>query len=401
MSDYPFFFTWSAQKSAAPVHLTGGEGSFFTTADGGRFLDLGSLVYQANAGHGNRRIVRAIKEQADRLCLAMPNAVYPEKIELARRLLEIAPAGFTKVFFTLGGAEANEHAMKIARMATGRYKVVSRYRSYHGATAGAASLTGDWRRLAAEPGLPGVVRVLEEWDDARLSRIPDVLRHEGNVGAVFVEPVGGHNGVLIPPPGYLARLREACDEHRALLVFDEVLTGFGRTGKWFAFERVGPGVVPDMITCGKAITAGYATLGAVLVHERVAKHFEENVLASGLTSYGHPLAVAAALESVRVYAEDGLVERAAALEPLLRAGLEEIAGRSPAVKGVRVIGLLAGIDLALDFAKLGAALRKRRLHANPNAKASVLVLSPPLCIQEEELAGGLALLAEAIEEASA
>lgn len=417
MADYPFFFTWTAQRDAQPMHITGGEGAWFTTSDGGRWLDLGSLIYQASLGHGHPRMIEAVKAQAGRLCLTMPSAVYPEKVALAEKLLSLAPKGFDRVLFTLGGSDANENAIKIAKLFTGRHKMLARYRSYHGATMGAASLSGDWRRPAVEPGLTGVVHALD-FDCARcpggtrapdcahepLTTIPRVLELEGpgTVAAVFLESVVGGNGVLVPPPGYLARVREACDRHGTLLVMDEVLAGFGRTGKMFGFEHA-EGLVPDMITCGKAITGGYGTLGAVLVHERVSSHFDTNVLVAGLTHYAHPLAVAAGLEALRVLEDEKLVARAAALEAPLRAGLAAIAAKVGDSAGQRrVIGLLGGIELGLDahgWKKLKGALSRRRVHAHVVPKSGMLVLSPPLSISEGELSQGLALVGEAVSEA--
>ena len=252
MSDYPFFFTWTAQNAAKPLELTGGEGAWFTTSDGGRWLDLGALSYQVNAGHGRQRIVDAIKRQADQLCLSAPNAVFPAKVELAERLLAMAGPGFSKVFFTLGGAEANENAIKIARLVTGRHKLVSRYRSYHGASIGALALTGDWRRAPLEPLIPGVVHVQDCYCDRCpfgqrvetcqrecATNIGATMALEGprSIAAVFLEPVPGANGVLVPPPEYWPIVRQACDAEGALLVADEVLTGFGRTGKPFGFQH--------------------------------------------------------------------------------------------------------------------------------------------------------------------
>lgn len=400
----PFFFTWSAQEGARSVRLSGGEGAFFDTEDQGRFLDLGSLIYQVNVGHGHGRIIEAVRQQASRLCVSVPGAIYPEKRALAEALLERAPDGFSKVFFTLGGSDANENALKIARLFTGRYKAISRYRSYHGATLGAVSLTGDWRRAAVEPALPGVIHVLDLDRGAGREAhtdIPRVLELERDVGAVFLEPVVGHNGVLVPPPGYFRAVRDACDEHGALLVADEVLTGFGRTGKWFAIEHF-DGVTPDLITCGKALTGGYGALGAVLVHERVAQHFDQHVLAAGLTHYAHPLGVAAALEAVRVYEDEGLVDRAAALEAPLSETLAGIVALHPRVAtGHRQLGLLGAIDLAFDadrFASLRSALGRRKIHAHLNPKVGCLVVAPPLCIGEADLERGLEGVAEAIEE---
>lgn len=402
MTESPFFFTWQRQKGARGVQLRGGSGVHFET-DEGRFLDLGSLVYQANAGHGQQRIVDAIKAQADELCLSTPQAIYPAKEALAEALLAKAPEGFTKVFFTLGGSDANENALKIARLFTGRYKVVSRYRSYHGATFGASSLTGDWRRAAIEPGIPGAIHVMDLDEGIEGTQIPRVLELEENVGAVFLEPVVGANGVLIPPEGYFQEVREACDRHGALLVCDEVLTGFGRCGSFFAFERFG--AQPDLITCGKALTGGYGTLGAVLVHERVASFFDDEELVCGLTHYAHPLSVAAALETLRVYDDEKMIENAAALEEPLKAMLAELPGTNP-----RALGLLGAVyvDFGADRLKaLGEALRRRKVHLHlkgarqlRRAHGGAVVVSPPLCITEDELRGGLQQVGEAIDEVS-
>ena len=415
MTDYPFFFTWTAQQHAKPFELTGGEGAWFTTADGGRWLDLGALSYQVNAGHGNRRIVEAIKRQADQLCLSAPNAVFPAKTELARRLLAMAGPGFSKVFFTLGGAEANENALKIARLATGRHKLVSRYRSYHGASMGALSLTGDWRRPPLEPGLPGVVHV----QDCYCDRCPFGQRVEScrrecatnlgatmalegprSVAAVILEPVPGANGVLVPPPEYWPIVRRACDAEGALLIADEVLTGFGRTGKPFGFQHWD--VVPDLITVAKGLASGYATIGAVIVHERVARHFDDHVLPCGLTYYAHPTACAAALETLQVYEDLAMYENAARLGPVIRRELDAIAARLPAPAFVRSLGLLAALELeapAEAWARLSAQLAERRLSLHIDGKRGTAIFAPPLCITEEELVTGMRGFGEAAAHA--
>jgi taurine--2-oxoglutarate transaminase len=410
-SDYPFYFTWTAQHGARPLELAGGEGAYFTTKDGARWLDLGALSYQVNAGHGNRRIVEAIKRQADELCLAAPNAVFPAKVELARRLLEMAGPGFArgKVFFTLGGAEANENALKIARLVTGRLKNVARYRSYHGASMGALSLTGDWRRAALEPGLPGVVHVQDCYCDrcpfgkqlATCERecatnIGDTMRLEGGVAAVFLEPVPGANGVLVPPPEYWPIVRAACDREGALLVADEVLTGFGRTGKPFGFQHWD--VVPDLITVAKGLASGYQPLGAVIVHEKLARFFDERVLACGLTYYAHPTACAAAVETLNVYRDDRMFDNAARLGPVLRAGLDAVAARLAVTTFVRSLGLLGALEIEAEpaaWAKLGGELAARKLSLHVDGKRGTAIFSPPLCIAETELVGGLAAFGDA------
>ncbi len=408
----PFFFTWSAQRDAHGLTIVGGDGAYFDTEDGARWLDLGSLIYQANLGHGHPRMIAAVKAQADRLCMTMPKAIYPEKRELAERLLAIAGPDYSKVFFTLGGSDANENALKMARMVTGRYKVLSRYRSYHGASMGALSLTGDYRRPPLEPGLVGAIKALDCYcdrcpfgktlDSCRrecATSLSDVMALEGNIGAVFLEPVPGANGVLVPPDDYWPKVRQACDAHGALLVADEVLCGFGRTGRWFGHQHYG--VVPDMITVSKALTGGYGVLGAVIVHERVARHFEDHTLLAGLTHYAHPLGVAAALEAIRVYEEESLIERAAALGPKLFGMLEALAARQPAVLFTRGLGMLAALELDLDDAalgRLGEALTRRHVHVHLRKRERTLVLAPPLCIGEDALAEGVTHVEDAIAE---
>ncbi len=408
--EHPFFFTWTAQSTARGVALTGGDGAWFTTADGGRWLDLGALSYQVNLGHGHRRVIEAIKRQADALCVASPSAVFPAKTELAERLLAMAPPGFTKVFFTLGGAEANENAIKLARWHTGRTKLVSRYRSYHGATLGALALTGDWRRPAAEPVLPGVHRILDCYCDrcpfgktlATCSRecarqLDLVLPLEGNIAAVFLEPCAGANGVLVPPDDYWPIVRRACDAHGALLVADCVLTGFGRLGLPFGFEEWG--VVPDLITVAKGLTGGYAPMGAVLVHDRIAKRYDDHVLAAGLTSYAHPLGCAAGVASLDVYRDEDLFARARQLGPVLGDALRGVAARLPGVTSfVRGKGMLWCLELeapAAAWKTFASELAARRLSLHVDASRGTAIVSPPLCIGHDELVDGVRALGDA------
>ncbi|HYU15909.1 MAG TPA: aspartate aminotransferase family protein [Candidatus Acidoferrum sp.] len=392
----PFFHTWCAQRGARGREVVGGEGAWFRTADGGRWLDLGSLSYHAHLGHGCPRMIAAIERQARELCLAAAWADYPAKRQLAERLLALAPPGFArgKVFFTLGGSEAIENAMKIARLATGRLKFVARYRSYHGASLGALSLSGDYRRPPLEPLLPGVLRLGSDDADA----LAEILAgEEGTVAAVVLEPIPGANGVHIPPPGFFAGVRAACDRHGALLVCDEVLTGLGRTGRALAVEH--EGIEPDLITLAKGLTAGYAPLGAVLASERVARHFDDEVLWAGLTNYAHPLGCAAGREALAIYREERLFERAAALEPALLRPLAALADRFPVQLGSpRGRGLLAAIDAALDPAawnRLAVELERRRLHVHTSPRRGTIILAPPLVIGEDELARGLDELAAA------
>jgi taurine--2-oxoglutarate transaminase len=392
----PFFYTWMAQKGARGREVVGGEGAWFRTSDGGRWLDLGSLAYQAHLGLGHPRMIAAIERQARQLCVAAAWADYPAKHELAERLLAMAPPGFArgKVFYTLGGSEAMENAMKIARLVTGRLKFVARYRSYHGASLGALSLTGDYRRPPLEPLLPGVVRLVSD-DPGALEEI--LTGEAGTVAAVVLEPVTGANGVHLPPPGFFAGVRAACDRHGTLLVCDEVLTGFGRTGRALAIEH--EGIEPDMITLAKGVTAGYSPLGAVLVHERIARHFDERVLWAGLTNYAHPLGCAAGVEAMSIYAEEKLFARAAELEPVLQAPLAALAERFPGrISQPRGRGLLAAVDVALDppaWQRLESEIERRRLHVHSSAKRASIILAPPLIIGRDELTAGLGELASA------
>ena len=414
MTDYPFFFTWSAQHAAKPLELTGGEGAWFTVKGGERWLDLGALSYQVNVGHGNKRIVEAIKRQADELCLSAPNAVFPAKIELAERLLKLAGPGYSKVFFTLGGAEAVENALKIARLFTKRFKNIARRSSYHGASMGALALTGDWRRPPLEPLISGVVRAEDCYCDrcpfgkqvatcARecASHIGDLLQLEGprQVAGVFLEPVPGANGVLVPPAEYWPMVKKACADDGALLIADEVLTGFGRTGKAFGFHHWD--VVPDMITVAKGLASGYQAIGAVIVHERVAKHFDDNMLACGLTYYAHPTACAAAVETMKVYDDEHMFENSARLGPVL---LKELSAIGLPHSFVRGLGLLAAfeIDAPIDqWQKLGAELGKRKLSLHVDGKRGTAIFAPPLCITEQELVTGVRSFGEAAKLAFA
>ena len=403
--DYPFFFTWTAQSAAKPMELTGGQGAWFTTKGGDRWLDLGALSYQVNAGHGEKRIVEAIKRQADELCLSAPNAVFPAKLELAQRLLDMAGPGFSKVFFTLGGAEANENAIKIARLVTKRLKLISRYRSYHGASMGALTLTGDWRRVPLEPGIPGVIHVQDCYCDRCpfgqrvescrrecATNIGSTMALEGphTVAAVILEPVPGANGVLVPPPEYWPLVRQACDAEGALLIADEVLCGFGRTGKPFGFQHWD--VVPDMITVTKGLASGYQAIGAVIVHDRVAKHFDAEVLACGLTYYAHPTACAAANATLDVYRDDHLFDNAERLGPVLRRELDAIAAAIRAKAFVRSLGLLGCLEIEAPpagWAALGKELVARKLSLHVDGKRGTAIFAPPLCISESELVQGM------------
>ena len=396
----PFFFTWSSQNEADYVDLRSGRGVFFETPEG-EFLDFGSMVWQANAGHGVTEIIDGLCEQANRLAITMPKAVFPEKRALAEKLLSLAPAGFTKVFFTLSGAEATENALKIARVFTKKSGVITRRRSYHGASMGALSATGDARRTPFEPLLEGFEHVPDLENDFVSTNIPEALARRTQqgtpVGAVMLETMVGANGVLIPEGDYYRQVELACRKHQALLILDEVLVGFGRTGKAFAFEYY-PELRPDMVTLGKAITAGYGVLGAVLVHERVASYFDDATLNCGLTNYAHPLGIRAALEAQRYYQKYDLFSRARSLEAALLQGL----ARLPQATATRGRGLFAAVSLSLtdsQWIRLKSELKRALLHAHIKPQLGVIMVAPPLIITEDELNEGLRRMASAINAA--
>lgn len=406
----PFFYTWTAQRAAKPVELTGGKGSHVFMKDGSTWLDLGALSYQANAGHGHPGITAAVVAQAQQVCLVPPSAEFPAKRALAEKLLTLAGPAYSKVFFALGGAEANENALKIARQFTRRHKFLSRYRSYHGATMGAATLTGDWRRAAVEPGIPGVIHVNDcSIDHCAHGHAPAacaahcpaeleaIMGLEGGIAAAIFEPIPGANGVYIPHDTYWPAIARACAKHGALLIADEVLTGFGRTGEVFAHKRWG--VTPDMITVAKALTGGYAPLSAVIVHERIAAHFNDAVLSCGLTNYAHPLGCAAGVAALEAYEREGLYDNARRLGPVLARELGALAARLEhrSIK-VRSVGLMGCLEIAGDGAEwqlFSQRLVAQRIMLHADGKRQTAIITPPLCITETELVDGVKRVGEA------
>ena len=419
-------FTWTAQQGIEPLEIVSAERAHFTTASGRRILDFASLVFNASAALHHPKIAEAIAVQARTLPAAAPGMATEIRGRYGEALASVVPAPLGRFLFTVGGADANEHAIKIARLVTGRPKIVARHRSYHGATLGALAATGDPRRLPFEPVLPGVVRVLDPYcyrcpfgwtpDLCRrpcIDHVEETIRAEGpeTIAAVLVEPVVGTNGGFWGPAEYLPRLREICDRHGILLIFDEVLTGFGRTGRWFAFERFG--ALPDMITMGKAITSGHAPLGAVAVHERIAAHFDSHPLVTGLTHSSHPVSLAAAAATLDVMKDERLVERADALDERLARRLADIAARQPVVGDVRSLGLYGVIELVRDREtrepyvpwngpkdsqqpafRLASAALNRGIHLA--TRWNYVYVAPPLCVDEGDLDRGLDILEESI-----
>lgn len=413
------FFSWANQGQVNPIPMVRAKGVYFWDADGKRYLDFASQLVNTNVGHQHPKVVRAIQDQAAKLTFASPGMATEPRGLLGKKLADITPGDLKKTFFTLGGAEANENAIKIARFYTGRHKILARYRSYHGATHGAMALTGDYRRLPAEPAISGVVHFLDPYcyrcpfgqNGDRdhcckqcIKHVEEIIEYEGpdQIAAIFMEGVTGTNGLIIPPDDYWPRIREICDKYGILLVSDEVMSGWGRTGEWFAVDHWG--VVPDIITTAKGITSGYVPLGAVIVREKIARFFDDKVLFAGLTYNGHALACAAALATIEAYEEDKIFENAKKVGKHLGARLEELKAKHSSIGDVRYIGLFSGIEFVkdretkepMDVTPLKNFLVSHGVYVF-NFK-NVLFVVPPLIITEEQLDEGLDLIDEGLAE---
>jgi len=414
------FFSWSVQGQLDPIVVDHAEGVYLYTPEGQRILDFNSQLMSVNIGHGDRRVIDAMTEQALKLQFVQPAFATEIRGRLGAKLAEILPGDLDKVFFTLGGAEAIENALKLARHHTGRYKVLARYRAYHGATMGAMTLTGDPRRWANEPGLVGVVRYPDthRWGEAEprpvgesLQGLEDVIRYEGpqTIAAVFLETIVGTNGILIPPDGYLQGVREICDRYGILMVADEVMAGFGRTGRWFAIDHWD--VVPDLMTMAKGLTSSYLPLGAVAMRHGIAEAFETKMFYGGLTYSSHPVSLAASLATIGVYEADDLIGNAARLGPVMRAHHERLAAKHPSVGAYRNLGLFGIIDLVRshdpwtpmtpfngtsdEMKAIGRSLRQDGLYTM--IANNSIHTNPPLCITEAQLAEGFDSIDRALD----
>ncbi|MFH1185709.1 MAG: aminotransferase class III-fold pyridoxal phosphate-dependent enzyme [Chloroflexota bacterium] len=424
------FWTWSAQAAVKPIAVKSAKGVHFWDVEGARYLDFNSMTMCVNIGHGDLRVIDAIVEQARRLPYTAPGMTNNVRALASRLVAEISPgAQLTKVLFTLGGADANENAIKLARGYTGRLKVLTRYRSYHGASAGALAATGDPRRVAWEPSvMPGVVHFLDpyryrstfhrtnphiaeaEFTQDYLNHLEEIIHYEGpeTIAAILVESVTGTNGVIIPPEGYLAGMRSLCDEYGILMIADEVMSGFGRTGRWFAVDHWD--VIPDLMTMAKGLTSAYAPLGAVAMKPKIAAHFDEVPFRSGLTYTSHPISLAAAIANINVLRQDRLVERAAAMGPVLRRMLNDLGEAHPSVGDVRSIGLFGIIELVRDrktkepmapwnssspeMTAFRQYCLEHGLYLEVHWHTALII--PPLIITEEQLAEGFETLDEAL-----
>lgn len=422
------FHSWSAQDKLTPMVITAAEGSYVWDGEGNRLLDFSSQLVNTNIGHQHPKVTAAIAAQAQKLCTVAPQHVNDARSEAARLITELAPDGFEKVFFTNGGADANEHAVRMARLHTGRRKVLTRYRSYHGGTDTAVNLTGDPRRWANDYGDAGVVHFFgpflyrsrfhattEQEECARaLDHLEETVKMEGpdQIAAILLESIPGTAGIMIPPPGYLRGVRDLCDRYGIVLIADEVMAGFGRAGRWFAFEL--GDVVPDLITFAKGVNSGYVPLGGVIISDPIARTFGERVYPGGLTYSGHPLATAAAVATITAMREEGIVENAARVgAEIIGPALAQIAERHPSVGEVRGAGVFWAIELVRDRATreplapyggtspamaavLGACKANGLL---PFANFNRVHVVPPCTVSDDEARTGLAIIDDALTEA--
>lgn len=418
--------SWSVQTKLDPLVIDKAEGVYFWTADGKKYLDLASQLVNQNIGHQHPKVVKAIMDQAAKYCFVAPGVASEPRSTLAKLLSEVCPPSINRFFFTNGGADANENAVKIARAVTGKYKILSRYRSYHGSTYGAISLTGDPRRPPVEPSMPGVVRIPDfypyhdgrdgnddSYADQVLAATEEVIQMEnpGTIAAIIVESVVGSNGILIPSVRYFQGLKALGEKYKILLIADEVMSGFGRTGKWFAVEHYG--VEPDIITMAKGINSGYVPLGAVGVSDAIGQYIEDKMLYCGLTYSGHPLACAAAVATIQAYRDEKIIENAATQGQALTKILADLKAKHPSVGDVRSVGLFGGIELVKNqktreglvawntTGPMNAAVQKSFLDqgAYVYTRWNYIFVVPPLIITGAQMADAAAILDQGLSVA--
>lgn len=423
------FWTWSAQGKVNPIAIKRAEGVYFWDVNDKRYLDMNSMTMCVNIGHGNTRVVEAMAQQARELPFAAPGMATKARALLGQKLKEVVPAGLTRFLYTLGGADANENAIKLARAHTGRPKILSRYRSYHGATYGAISVTGDPRRTAWEPTtMPGVVHFLdpyryrstfhrtnpeiseEEFTRDYLNHLEEIIQYERpeTIAGILMESVTGTNGIIIPPDGYMQGVRALCDKYGIVMIADEVMSGFGRTGEWFAVNHWN--VTPDIMTMAKGITSAYAPLGAVAMKQEIADTFNDRVYEGGLTFNGHPISLAAAIANIQVMQDEHLVERARENGQVMADMMAELTDRHPSIGEARSIGLFGILELVRNrktrepMAPFNgnspemAALKKYLLDHGVFLYTHwhTVLLIPPLIITPDQLAEGFAVLDQAL-----
>ncbi|ODR83262.1 aminotransferase [Haladaptatus sp. W1] len=419
------FGTWSFQSEVSPTQVTTASGYTFSDASGNEFIDFSGQLMCSNLGHSAERIEDAVATQVKESAYVAPSYTTEARAKLGKKLAEVTPGNLSKTFFSTSGTEAVEAAIKIARFYTGKQKIISRYRSYHGATYGSISVTGDPRRLASEPGIPGTIKAPDPYaygsslDPMQsLDYIEEMLELEGGtVAAILVEPIVGSNGILVPPDEYLPRLKRIAHEHGALLICDEVMSGFGRTGNWFGCDVFD--VEPDIMTMAKGLTGAYQPLGATIVNETIADHFEDNMLCHGHTYSGHPVAVAAGLAAIETYQQEDLINRAKERGEYLETQLADLAADHPSVGDTRGVGLFHGIELTRSseervpfgtredkISKGGTIVDDVAKEAYENGvyvanMINTLIIAPPLTITEREIDAAIAALDTALETSDA
>lgn len=418
--------SWSKQRGINPIPIEKADGIYMWDFDGNRYSDMSSQLVNLNVGHNCRPIIEAIKEQAEKYCYLSPSYGSEPRAKLAKMVVDLMPDNMGKVFFTNGGADANENAIKIARMYTGRNKVFSRYRSYHGSTFGAGNLTGEPRRYPLEPGIPGFIHFFDPYvyrepvikfesekqaAEYYVSKLREQVLYEGpdSVAAIVMETITGSNGVIIPPEGYLQGVRKICDEFGIMMICDEVMAGWGRTGKMFAFENFG--VKPDIVSFAKGVTCGYVQLGGVVVSKEIAAYFDDHLLSCGLTYSAHPLACAAGVACVNYYKEANILENVNKVGKVLGELLEDIKSKHACVGDVRYIGLFSSIELVRNkntkeplvpygkdpegkMSKIIGALKAKGFMTYSHE--NMIFVSPPLIITEEQLREEMAKVDEVL-----
>lgn len=425
------FWTWSAQARVDPIAVKNAEGVYFWDIQGKKYLDLNSMTMCVNVGHGNKKIIQAMCDQIQQLPYAAPGMATNVRSLASKMIADISPGGeLTKVLFTLGGADANENAIKIARAYTGKFKILTRYRSYHGATAGAMAATGDTRRWMWEPLLmPGIVHFLDpfryrstfhkhspnisedEFTGEYLDHLEEIINYEGpnTIAAILMESVTGTNGIIIPPSGYMEGVRKLCNKYEIVMINDEVMSGFGRTGKWFAVNHWN--VVPDIMTMAKGLTSAYAPLGAVAMKPEIASTFDNLVFESGLTYTSHPVSLAAAIANITVMHEEKIIEHAAKMGLILKKMLENLYEKHRSIGEVRSIGLFAILELVKDrkskepmapWNNSSVEMNSFRKYCRDNGLFiythwhTVLII-PPLIITEAQLTEAIQIIEKALE----
>jgi taurine--2-oxoglutarate transaminase len=422
-------FSWSKQKGIAPIAVKYGEGVYLYDYDGKRYLDFSSGLMNVNIGHGNQRVTDAVMKQMQEVSYVTPSCVTKVRGEAGKKLASIAPKGLTKTLFTVCGATSIDNAIKLARLYTGRHKILCRYQSFHGASYGAMSAGGDPRKLAADSQQsPNFVHfdipIAYRWDYGEenllkesVKNLERVIAFEGpqNIAAILLEGESGSSGCLKYPVGYLKKVREICDKHGILFIADEVMSGFGRTGKWFGVDN--HGVVPDMIATAKGITSGYLPLGALIVSDKIAERYDDNVLWLGLTYSAHPVSLAASLEVLKIYEDDNLIENAAAMGKYIDSRMEELKKKHPSVGDWRNTGLLGCVELVKNKAtkepmapfnakpeemavmnKVAARLKDLGMYTF--VRWNYIFVAPPLCINKEQIDEGLAMISDAVSIAN-